>query len=328
MQTSLKKGISVLVCSFNGADRLPQTIAHLARQVVQENVEWEIILVDNASTDNTSQVAKGEWKKHRVHHVDFSIVFEPRPGKINALETGTKHCKYEYFIICDDDNWLCDSYVQKTYELLEKDPRIGAVGGQAFPVSDTGVLPEWFDHYKEGYAVGQQAADKGDVTKRGFVFGAGLGTRTRLYQAAYEKFPSLLIGRQGYKLSAGEDAEYCQRLILRNYRLYYEPTLTFKHYLPTHRLQENYRDRLYAGLQDADQILETYYMINRFRRKVRHNFLNKARLLIIVPFRILFARSRNTVNNEMKLLMYLLDIQSKKDRNFDSIRKFEKTESF
>jgi len=51
-------GISVLVCTYNGAKRLEKTLAHLAAQVTNSTVEWEIILVDNNSTDNTSVIAK------------------------------------------------------------------------------------------------------------------------------------------------------------------------------------------------------------------------------------------------------------------------------
>jgi glycosyltransferase involved in cell wall biosynthesis len=324
----MKKGVSILICSFNGAQRLPQTIRHLALQIVQSDLEWEIIVVDNASTDRTSEVARREWSKYHLPHVGFSVLTESRPGKINALAAGTSRCKYEYYIICDDDNWLCDSYVQTTYEVLESDPRIGAVGGQTFAVNDSGILPQWFEQYKEGYAVGKQGVHRGDVTSRGFLFGAGLGTRTRLHQEMYGRFRSLLVGRQGERLSAGEDTEYCQRLILRNYTLFYEPKLTLNHYLPEYRLQPNYRDRLYAGLEEADRILATYFLVNKLKKKLKGKLINKLRLLLISPFRILAARSANRLNEQSKLLLYLLNIKSSKDPNFDSIRKFERMKYF
>lgn len=324
----MNKGVSILVCTFNGAERLPQTLAHLASQIVPSNLNWEIIVVDNASTDNTIQVVKHEWSKYILPNVEFSLISEPRPGKINALELGTRHCKYEYFIICDDDNWLSKFYVQKTFDLLESDQCIGAVGGQVIAVNDSGRLPEWFEQYKEGYAVGQQGRARGDISSRGYVFGAGLGTRTALYREVYDGFPSLLVGRQGEILSAGEDSEYCQRLLLKNYILFYEPTLTLKHYLPEFRLQTSYRERLFAGLKDADKILASYLLVNKLRKKLSGSVMNKIRLLIISPIRILFARSEDSLDEQKKTLMYLLNIKSGKHSHFDLIRKFTSTENF
>jgi glycosyltransferase involved in cell wall biosynthesis len=322
----MNKGVSILICSFNGADRLPQTLAHLARQKIKSNVKCEIIVVDNGSTDQTMEVARREWSKYNLPDMGFSVIFEPRPGKINALEAGTNRCKYEYLIICDDDNWLSEDYVQITYEVLESDPYIGAIGGQAFPVIESGTLPEWFDQYKEGYAVGQQGTVRGDITSRGFLFGAGLGTRTKLYKEVYRNFPSLLVGRRGKTLSAGEDSEYCQRLVLRNYTLFYEPKLSLEHYLPKYRLQTTYRDRLFAGLEEADRILATYFLVNKFKKKLDGNLINKIRLLLLSPFRIFFARASNRLDEQKKLLMYLLNIKSGKDRTFDLITKFKRTE--
>ncbi|WP_407430569.1 glycosyltransferase [Arcticibacter sp.] len=323
----IRKGISVLVCTFNGSKRLPRTIEHLAQQSVRTDVKWEIIVVDNASTDDTIDVVNKEWAKFQPVNTSLSVISEPKAGRVYALATGARSCKYEYLISCDDDNWLSRDYVQKTYDLLESDHRIGAVGGQSFAVSSSGILPDWFDAYKEGYAVGQQGEASGDVTSRGYLFGAGLGTRTKLYRDIYANFPSLLVGRQGEKLSSGEDSEYCQRLILKGYTLVYDNHLTFKHYIPEERLQTAYRDSLFAGFKEADQILFDYYFTNKLRQKLANNISSKIRLLIISPLRLLFAKSEAKRRAQLRILRYLLNLKSDDDPVFDAIRQFERMES-
>jgi glycosyltransferase involved in cell wall biosynthesis len=323
----MTKGVSVIICTFNGSKRIPQTLAHLAQQSVRPELEWEIILVDNASTDDTIEVARRAWEKLESPQVAFSIIQEPKPGKIHALEAGTNLCKHDYFIICDDDNWLLADYVQTTFDILESDPNIGAVGGHSIAVNDSGLLPGWFKQYEGGYAVGEQGSTRGDVTQRGFLFGAGLGTRTRLYQEIYRDFQSLLVGRQGVTLSAGEDSEYCQRLILKNYTLFYDPKLKFKHYMPDQRLQKSYRDKLFAGLDQSNVILNDYYLINKVRRKLKNSKFNRVRLLLLSPFRIMTARSAAKVNEQVKIIKYLLNIESTHDPIFNKIRKFERKKS-
>jgi glycosyltransferase involved in cell wall biosynthesis len=320
----MEKGISILICTYNGATRLPETLRHLALQSMRQGISWEIIVVDNASTDNTFELVTTEWAKYGVQNIDFTVVKEPKPGKIHALETGVQLVKYAYFIHCDDDNQLSKNYVQITYDILESNPRIGAVGGQSIAITDSGVLPDWFEAYKEGYAVGEQGTVSGDITSRGFLFGASLGTRSELYKEIYRDFPSFLVGRQGALLSSGEDSEYCQRLILRDYKLYYETGLIFHHYIPEERLHVSYRDRLFAGFEDANAILVEYYLINKIRQKVKLNTSNRLRLLIISPIRILFAGSAKKREEQTKILRYLLNMRSSKHPIFNAIHKFDR----
>jgi len=51
-------GVSVIICCYNSVKRLPVTLAHLKSQVVFGQIPWEVIVIDNASTDRTAEVAK------------------------------------------------------------------------------------------------------------------------------------------------------------------------------------------------------------------------------------------------------------------------------
>lgn len=300
-----RKGVTIIMCTFNGALRVPKTLEYLAKQVVGQDIHWEIIVVDNASTDNTSIVVAEEWLRYDLKNVSLTILKELRSGKIYALEQAFSLANFEYSIICDDDNWLAPNYLETLFKVLEQNPEVGAVGGQGVAVTDSINLPEWFESYEDGYATGIQAEVSGDVTARGHLWGAGLGTRTALYNEMYNDFPSLLTGRLGKELTAGEDAEYCQRLILAGYKLFYDSKLIFYHYMPASRLTPEYRVRLFDGFKASDEVLSKYYLANSLKKEAKTKSVNFFRLLLISPFRIVFISNKNKRNRAKDVLIFL-----------------------
>ena len=309
----MEKGITVIICTYNGASRLSETLNHLAAQSIPENLAWEIILVDNASTDGTSAIATEIWGKHNVKDVSLNIINETTPGKLFAFRKGITHAKYEYFIICDDDNWLSPDYVNLAFSILDKDPKIGAAGGKAIAVTEGGAeLPEWFEEAKEGYAVGEQAKNTGFDTRRDSLWGAGLASRTQLYLDTYKTFPSLLINDDNKKILTAEDTEYCLRIVLKGYKLYYDSNLSLKHYITAGRLTLDYKNNLYNNFINANSIMEDYYLALKFGPNGPLNLFNKIRLTIITPIRYIFSSGKKQ-SKQRKILSYLLPSVIKPD---------------
>ena len=54
-------GITAAICTHNGAARLPATLRRLGLQSVPTEIPWEVVLIDNASTDGTADVARACW---------------------------------------------------------------------------------------------------------------------------------------------------------------------------------------------------------------------------------------------------------------------------
>ena len=74
----MNAGVSVVICCHNSAKRLPETLAHLAAQDVPVGTPWEVIVVDNCSTDGTSEVASRTWASRMT--VPLRVVREERAG--------------------------------------------------------------------------------------------------------------------------------------------------------------------------------------------------------------------------------------------------------
>jgi glycosyltransferase involved in cell wall biosynthesis len=250
-------GVSIVICCYNSAERLPNTLAHLSAQEVSPDLPWELIVVDNASTDHTAEVARQHW--HNASRIPLRIVNESRPGIAHARRKGFTEAKYEIVCFVDDDNWVCPEWVSMVSELMTTHPDVGACGGAGEAVSKTD-LPWWFEKFQSHYAVGPQSANAGDVTwTRGYLWGAGLIIRKAAWSQLNEKgFQPLLTDRQGAALSAGGDTELCFALRLDGWRLWYEPRLKFEHLLPPSRLQWSYLRGLHRGFGAAESVLDAY----------------------------------------------------------------------
>jgi len=59
-------GVSVIICCYNSANKIKNVLKHLEEQKGTELIPWEVIVVDNASSDYTFEVAKKSWKRKDV----------------------------------------------------------------------------------------------------------------------------------------------------------------------------------------------------------------------------------------------------------------------
>ncbi len=232
-------GISVVICCYNSAPRLQQTLAHLAAQEVDNELLWELIIVDNNCTDDTVQFAQTQWASLAIN-TPLKIVEEPRAGLSYARERGAATASYDLILFCDDDNWLNKNYIQLAYEHMCGHPRTGVLGGQGIAFVE-GPKPAWFDSYENVFAVGRQLKKSGLANKRKYLFGAGMVIRKSFFERIEElKHELFLTCRKGNELSSGGDSETCLLALQLGYDLYYEERLQFTHYIPSARLHWSY----------------------------------------------------------------------------------------
>ena len=250
------KGVTVIICCYNSAERIGKTLQYLKQQQTV-NLLWEVILVDNDCTDDTIHEALTFWGDY---YVQLKVIVEQRAGIIYARQSGIQAALYDYIIFCDDDNWLNEVYIQTVYELFETNPEVGAIGGQStVAIQDGETIPSWFKAEENAYAVGKQAMQSGDITYRHYLWGAGLASRKKLVENCFDSnFPFLLTGRNGIKITAGDDTEICNRIILMGFRLLYEERLQFQHFIPTSRLTEEYLIKLKKGFEASYGVLTLY----------------------------------------------------------------------
>lgn len=171
---SLLEGVSILVCCFNSARRLPMTLKHIAEQLVPYGLPVEVIIIDNNSSDDTLTVAASQWAKYSVSDILFRSVTEYSPGLSNARMRGIMEARYEVLIFCDDDNWLCRNYAAAAFDLLTTQPHVAIAGGDIKATFEK-PPPKWFSRFEMFYSVGSRYFQSADITESvGSVVGAGM----------------------------------------------------------------------------------------------------------------------------------------------------------
>lgn len=139
--------ISAVLCTHNRANLLPNVLSSLLSQSLDRSA-YEIIVVDNASTDNTPAVI-GRIQEEHSSSVPIRLVYEPIQGLGYARNTGWSNARSRYVAFIDDDcvatrNWL--RIILECYQQLLPEP--WSVGGKIIPVYH-GSRPLWFkDSYE------------------------------------------------------------------------------------------------------------------------------------------------------------------------------------
>lgn len=252
--THLLDGVSVIICTHNGATRLPATLAHLKLQN-PPIAPWEVLLIDNASTDATAAVARSCWHNGPA---PLRVIKEARLGLRYARERGLAEATYAFLGFVDDDNWVADDWVRTAYEIMSSDASLGALGGILTPAHEV-PLPEWFENLHSSYAI---LTDRDFKQMRGpflSLAGAGLCLRKEAWAELIQNgFRLNLTGRLGKKLLAGEDMELTMSLRLNGWKLQIDPRLRLQHFMPGHRLQWSYARRLLRDHSASQVLLDAY----------------------------------------------------------------------
>lgn len=229
------RSVSIIICCYNSASRIQETLKHIALQKIPENIECEVVVVNNASSDNTKQIAELSWAEFKNKQIDFIIVDQPIPGLANARIKGMETASGNIFLFCDDDNYLFKDYIEKGIAIFAQDNSIAIIGGHPLPLLE--FYPgQWIEQVYSAMAIGPRAEVSCYID---WVYGAGMFVKKELFLELKKRNISFyLTGREKSKQTSGEDAELCIFARLLNYKVYYADELNLKHYMQKHRLNK------------------------------------------------------------------------------------------
>jgi glycosyltransferase involved in cell wall biosynthesis len=251
--------VSVVICTHNGGALLPPTLAHLKKQEVDCDLNWEVLVIDDASTDNTAFVARQCWGNDGP--TPMRVVREPRLGLSYARERAFEEAKYELVSFVDDDNWVTPEWVTTVSGCMSADSELGAVGSVNTATADV-PFPEWFPRYCQYYAAWGYLEF---ATLASWVLnGAGMTIRKSTWQRLRrDGFRSCLIGRLGTRLSSSEDLEIGLAIQLGGWKIRIEPRLRLEHYMTPGRLQWKYLRKLLRAVGEARVVLDSYFFVSQ-----------------------------------------------------------------
>ena len=227
--------ITVILCTFNRSQSLARALDSVALCTLPASVEWEVLVVDNNSTDQTRQLVE---EFNRRYTERFRYLFEPKPGKSHALNAGIREARGDVLAFMDDDVVVEPAWLQKLTAPLESSNWAG-VGGRIVPDQDF-QPPRWIPLH-ERYALaplamfdlGQQPGELSEAP-----FGTNMAFRKTVF-AKLGGFRTDLGPRPGSAIRS-EDTEFGYRVLGDGQRLWYEPSAVVYHSLPAHRVQKRY----------------------------------------------------------------------------------------
>ena len=239
---------TVAVCTYNGAERLGEVFAALERQTLSTS-QWEVVVVDNASTDGTQMVAE-RWLRLGCP-VRGRVVNEREQGLSFARERAAREASGELLCFLDDDNIPEPEWLERVVQAFASREKAGVIGGRVLPrwVEPPTALAEAVcgfalaivDHGPEPMRIGG--------TGSGLV-GAGMCVRRDLLLRIFEEFcfRDRISDRRGEDLISGGDLAISVAARLLGMECWYEPGLRMEHVLPENRMGKEYLMRLFAGI--------------------------------------------------------------------------------
>ena len=140
--------ISVILSTFNRADLLPGAIDAFLQQETQ-GVTFEVILVDNNSTDNTRGVVSNYVRSHPGL---IKYIFEPKQGLSHGRNAGIANANGNILAFTDDDVRVHSNWISGLYEAFNAYPDAVYIGGKVLPLWRTSK-PKWANPQLSSFAL-------------------------------------------------------------------------------------------------------------------------------------------------------------------------------
>jgi len=265
--------LDVAICTWNRADDLDLVLTALAGQAVSADVEWRVLVVDNASTDHTSAVVERHAASGALP--GLRRVHEPEQGLTPARRRAVLETSADWIAFVDDDNLLEPGWIAAVAAEARARPEAGGIGGR--------VVLDWVapppPYLKEfGWCFAEQ--DHGPEPRAvDNLAGAGMVLNRRaLVESGWLDRP-LLADRTGARLVSGGDAEIAQRVRATGRELRYVPGAVLRHRIPPGRMTREYLFRIAAGLGASEAQVATLAWrddLAGWRRQMRASLKRRA----------------------------------------------------
>ncbi len=229
--------ITVILCTYDRCRTLVNALTSVAAQTLPETVQWEVLVVDNNSRDQTRAVVEDFCHRYPGR---FRYLFEPKQGKSNALNAGIQEGRGEVLAFMDDDVTVEPTWLRNLTASLDKSEWVGA--GGRIVLRWPSPLPAWLSTEGPYARYPFPDFDQGPEAKE--LLQPPFGTNMAFRKTMFEKYAGF---RTDLGPSAdrdvpcpGEDTEFGRRLLAAGERLRYEPSAIVHHPVAEERISKRY----------------------------------------------------------------------------------------
>ncbi len=236
--------LSIIICSYNRASYISDALTSLYSQSAGL-YEFEVIIVDNNSTDNTSNIYY-EWRQANVNG-QFTFISETQQGASFARNKGAKISKGEWLCFMDDDAVATPNYVANILKHIHTQPDAVGFGGRIIPKYIPSE-PKWMSYYVSSLVGNFDYAPTACAFENGKY---PLESNMIVKKSVYDQiggFNVNLPGVVGTLRIGGEGKELFYKIIALGHTIYYDPAICVHHVVEVKKLTSEYMYRVASGI--------------------------------------------------------------------------------
>ncbi len=244
--------VSVIIAAYNRCEDLKKVLEGLLTQRVEGKFTFEVIVVDNNSTDATKQAVGSYMPKFSPQETNTGCLslryfLEARQGKSYALNHGIREAQGDIIAFTDDDVLVDPHWLYQLVECFEKYGCDG-VGGRVVPVYPQ-QTPKWIRDNPTKLAGIVVVADYGEETRPyGKPMDPFIGSNYAFKKEVFDQCGLFRVDLGPGATAMGEDTEFIERLSAKGHSLYYCGAAIVRHPVDLGRLRLNYIAKWHIAL--------------------------------------------------------------------------------
>lgn len=225
--------VSAIICTHNRDRYLGLAIDSL---LTQDFPAFEIIVVDNASSDRTREVVESRLNDPRLRYI-----YESEIGLSVARNTGANRAKGDILTYLDDDAIASPQWLRTIYAAYQENPRLAIAGGKVTLIWTDGITPpKWLSN---GLAGNLGAYDLGDAIVQ--IDRPGLTPRGLNYSIRKTFLDQIggfdpNLGRVGKNLLSNEELHMTHLALQTGWEVAYLPDACVAHHVAPERVQRKW----------------------------------------------------------------------------------------
>lgn len=241
--------LSVIIVNYNVTQLLRNCLLSIQKYI--DDIRYEVIVIDNASTDTS-------WKDLMIEFPDFHFIASPtNDGFAKANNKGIKTAKGEYLLLLNPDTEFEGVYMKEVLNFADSKPNFGCLGlrmhdvkGEFLPESKRSV-PDMFNSFEKLFtnfkknnskSYYRNDIDEKDISEVEVITGAFLLIKNEVYEK--------VGGLDDAYFMYGEDIDLCYTLLKRGYINYYYGKVSILHHKGESTVKDEiYLERFYGAMQ-------------------------------------------------------------------------------
>lgn len=246
----MKPHISIIICTYNRVKYIGECLSSLVNQTLSKEL-YEIVIVNNNSTDNTAEICESFIENYKEHNVTY--VIERQQGLSFARNRGLKEAEGNIVIFIDDDGQANNDYLEKVYFYFSTEENLVSAGGKVLPKYEGGTEPKWMSKYLWGLVT------KIDYGNKVGPFQSGrypVGCNMIFLKSVFDEIGMFdtALGRKGRVGLASEEKEIFLKLSALGKKILYIPDAVVMHNIDKERTTKEYVIKLSIGIGKSERL--------------------------------------------------------------------------